>query len=76
MSVVSVVTVTKMLELLPDPVQERVVEHLREYIEDMRDEFQWDEEFRSSQPQLTAAARRAGQQIAEGLAKPMDVDDL
>ena len=76
MSSATVATVTKMLETLPDHAQDRVAEHLREYIEDMRDELQWDEQFRGTQTDLTASARRAREQIAQGLAKPMDTDML
>jgi hypothetical protein len=58
---------------LPDPLQDQVVTHLREYLEDLSDELQWDTLFKKTQPQLMAAARRAKQQIAEGQATPMDV---
>ncbi len=59
-----------MLESLPEPVQNQVVDHLREYLEDLRDELQWDSLFEKTQPQLVAAARRAKQEIAEGEATP------
>ena len=39
------VTVVKVLETLPEHSQDRAVEHLREYIEELRDEAQWDESF-------------------------------
>jgi len=65
-----------MLERLPEPAQERVAEHLREYIEDLRDELRWDKQFRGSQTQLAEAARTARQQIHAGLSKPMAVDEL
>jgi hypothetical protein len=54
----------------PDPVQERVADHLREYIEDLREEWQWDTTFKKTQSQLITAARRAKQEIAAGQAKP------
>ncbi len=76
MSTISMATVTKMLEILPDPLQDRVVEHLQEYIEDLRDELNWDVQFRNSQSQLIAIAQDARKQIAKGLAKPMDIDKL
>ncbi len=76
MSATAVATVVKMLELLPDPVQDRVAEHIREYIEDLRDELQWDSTFKKTQSQLVAAARRAKQEIAAGQAKPLDPDQL
>jgi len=76
MSAASVATLTKMIEALPDAAQERVVEHLREYIDDLRDELHWDAQFGASQPKLSAAARKAREQIAEGRSKPMDVETL
>ena len=57
-----------MLESLAEPMQDQVVEHLREYLADMQDELVWSAQFKRTQPQLIAAARRARQQIAEGLA--------
>lgn len=76
MSSNTIATVTKMLETLPDHMQDRVAEHLREYIDEIYDELQWDEQFRSSQGGLVAAARRAKEQIAQGFSKPMDIDAL
>jgi hypothetical protein len=75
-STTAVVTLVKMVESLPDPAQEQVVEHLREYIATLQDEFQWDATFKRTQPQLIAAARRAKQEIAAGLAVPLDHDRL
>jgi len=66
----------KMMESLPEPTQEQVVEHLREYLEELLDEHRWDELFKKTQPQLIAAAKRAKQEIAAGLAKPMDCEKL
>ena len=57
-----------MMESLPTEVQERVAEHIREYVSDLQDEARWDESFRKTQNNLVAAARRAKQEIAEGRA--------
>lgn len=76
MSSETVATVVKMMESLPETAQERVIEHLREYIEELRDELEWDSLFKKTQPQLIAAAKRARQEIAEGKAKPLDIDQL
>jgi hypothetical protein len=76
MSSAVITTVVKMMETLPEPVQARVAEHLREYIEDLREELQWDATFKKTQPQLIAAARRAKQEIAAGQAQPLDPDQL
>ena len=76
MSSTAIATVTKMLESLPETAQAQVVEHLREYIEDLRDELEWDALFSRTQPQLVTAAKRAKQEIAEGRAKPLDENQL
>ena len=76
MSSTVIVTVTKMLESLPESAQEQAAEHLREYLEDLQDDLQWDTIFKKTQPQLMAAARRTKQEIAQGLAKPIDNDQL
>ncbi|HSB81931.1 MAG TPA: hypothetical protein VLM91_24385 [Candidatus Methylomirabilis sp.] len=71
MSSEAIATLVKMLESLPETAQDQVVVHLREYIEDMRDELRWDVAFGRTQGQLAAAGKRAKQQIAEGRAEPM-----
>ncbi len=72
----AIATVEKMLESLPEEVQERVVEHLREYIVDLQDELEWDALFERTQDKLVAAARRAREEIAAGKAEPMDFERL
>ena len=67
----AIATVVKMIETLPEETQDQVVEHLRDYLEDMRDNAKWDRAFRKTQPQLAAAAYRAKKEIASGLAKPL-----
>lgn len=76
MSSATIATVIKMMESLPESVQDQVVEHLRGYLVDLQDELQWEGLFRKTQQQLIAAAQRARQEIAEGHAKPLDYDQL
>ena len=76
MASTAITTVIKMIESLPEASQEQVVAHLRDYIEDLQDERQWDASFRRTQQQLMAAAQRAKREIAEGRATPMDYDQL
>lgn len=76
MASTAIATVTKMMESLPEPAQDQVVEHLREYLADLQDEVRWDALFKKTQLQLIAAARRAREEIAQGRAKPMDYDQL
>jgi DNA-binding transcriptional regulator GbsR (MarR family) len=76
MSSPAIITVIKMMESLSEDVQDRVAEHLREYLEDLQDELKWDNSFKKTQQKLIASAQRAKREIAEGLAKPMDYDQL
>ena len=76
MSSTAVTTIVKMLESLPIEVQDRVAEHLREYIDDLQDEIKWNESFQRSQSKLVAAAQQAKLEIIEGRATAMDYDQL
>jgi len=72
----SAVTISKMLESLPEQIKEQVVEHVREYIADVKDEMLWNASFAKSQGKLAAAARQARKEIKEGKAAPLDIDSL
>ncbi|KAF3888547.1 MULTISPECIES: hypothetical protein [Nostocales] len=76
MSSTAITTMVKMMESLPEDLQNQIVEHLREYIEDLTDEMQWDATFQKTQQQLIAAARKVKQEIAEGKASPLNYDQL
>ena len=76
MTTPAVATVEKMLESLPKEAQQRVVEHLQEYIQDLQDEKLWSDQFEGTQEQLVKAARRARSEIAAGKAVLMDFDRL
>jgi DNA phosphorothioation-dependent restriction protein DptG len=69
-------TIIKMLETLPEQDQDRVVEHLREYIEELREEALWNESFSRTQSNLVSAARQVRKEIAEGKATPLDIEKL
>jgi hypothetical protein len=70
------ITMMKMIESLPEPVQERALEHMQQYIEDIRDELKWNESFGNSQDKIIEAARRAREEILQGKATPMNVEAL
>ncbi len=76
MSSAAIATVVKMMESLPIEVQESIVEHLREYIDELQDEIRWNNSFNRTQSKLVAAAKKAKQEIKEGKATPMDYDLL
>jgi hypothetical protein len=66
MSSASITTIVKMVEFLPDDLQEKVVDHIRNYIADLADEKRWDASFQRTQDNLVAVARKAKQEIAAG----------
>ena len=68
--------VIEMMESLPETLQQQVAEYLKEYIADLKDELQWEQSFNKTQPQLVAAAKRAKQEIAEGKAREMKLNEL
>ncbi|MEM8505326.1 MAG: hypothetical protein AAF716_19505 [Cyanobacteria bacterium P01_D01_bin.1] len=76
MSSSSITTIVKMVESLPSELQERVAEHLREFIADLEDELRWDAALARSHSHLIASAQQAKREIAEGKSAPMDYERL
>lgn len=76
MSSPAIATIVKMVESLSDDLQEKVTEHIREYIADLEDEQRWDVSFKRTQENLVAAARKAKQEIAEGKSVSMNYEQL
>ena len=70
------VTIIKMIESLPEPMQELALEHMQQYIEDIRDELKWNDSIGKSQSKLIAAARQARKEIMQGKAIPLDTEKL
>lgn len=69
-------TVIKMLESLPEPTQNQVVAHLRNYLADLQDEIHWDDMFKKTQSKLIVKAQQAKQHIAEEKSNPLRHEDL
>ncbi|MDJ0901537.1 MAG: hypothetical protein QNJ55_22295 [Xenococcus sp. MO_188.B8] len=69
-------TVIAMMESLPEDKQDKIVEHLRDYIQELQDEQKWNNSFHKSQDKLIAAAKLAKQQIRKGKAQAMDYNQL
>ena len=69
-------TMIKMLETIPEELQEQVVEHVRYYIEDILEDIKWNASFSKSQAKLVNAARKARKEIKEGKAVPLNHDAL
>ena len=70
------VTIIKMIESLPEPMQELALEHMQQYIEDIRDELKLNDSIGKSQNKLIAAARQAREEIMQGKATPLDTEEL
>ena len=54
MPTAAAVTIAYMIEPLPPHSQEQVVDHLRSFIEDMREDIQWNDSFTKTQGGLIA----------------------
>lgn len=76
MSSEAIATVVKMMETLPDATQNQVAEYLQTYVANIQDELRWDAAFAKTQTNLIDKARLAKQQIAEGKAQPLNIDEL
>ncbi|MEP7213046.1 MAG: hypothetical protein ABI791_08230 [Acidobacteriota bacterium] len=76
MSSATIDTITKILESLPEPVQDRAVEHLRDYLEEITDEIRWDESFGRTSDKLSAFAQKVREEIAAGKSETMKLDKL
>ena len=62
------------MESLPETLQDKVVEHLREYLEELRDQDQWNLSFQNTQQSLIVSAQRAKQETFAVKAQPLDID--
>jgi hypothetical protein len=76
MSSPAIATIVKMVESLPDELQDQVVEHVRAYLAEIEEEKRWDESFKRTKHNLVAAARKAKAEIAAGMSTPMDYEQL
>ncbi|MGB7890556.1 MAG: hypothetical protein WCF82_01315 [Microcoleus sp.] len=74
MSSSAIATLVKIMESLAETLQDKVVEHLREYLEDLRHEEEWNLSCENTQQSLIVAAQRAKKEISAGKAQPLDID--
>ena len=68
-------TAVKILESLPEPKQESLVEELRSLACEVQDEAKWEENFSQSHG-LRTVAQKVRNELAEGKASDMDFDQL
>ena len=76
MSTATTETMIKMVENIPDVFHDRVLEHMREYIDSLCEEVQWNDSFSNTQNKLIAAAKQARKEIAEGKSTPLNLEKL
>ena len=65
-------TIDKMIKTIPESMQSSVLDEIQAVITEKHDELEWNIQFQQSQENLIAAAKKAKDEIATGLAKPMD----
>ena len=69
-------TIMKMIEPLTEETKNRLVDELRIILGEMNDEALWQDQFSRGEKGLIDAAKRAKQEIADGMAKPMEYSKL
>ena len=69
-------TINKMLQSLPENRQEQVLNHLYEYITELQDEIKWDLLFKNSEKEISRIVRQVRQEIKEGNIEDFDYDRL
>jgi hypothetical protein len=68
----TLITITKMLESLPEDKQEQVLNHLYEYITELQDEIKWNLLFKNSQKELSKIAKQVRKARLEGKIEDFD----
>jgi hypothetical protein len=68
-------TALKLLESLPEEAQERVVEQLRQLVQEAQDEARWEALLKQNK-RLLVAARKARHDVTAGKATDMDYERL
>jgi hypothetical protein len=72
----AITMIVKMVEYLPDKLQEQVAEYVRAYIAELEEEKRWKSLFTQLQDSLIAATQKAKAEIAAGLSSPMNYQQL
>ena len=69
-------TIDKMIKTIPESMQNSVLDEIQAVITEKHDELEWNIQFQQSQENLIAATKKVKDEIATGLAKPMDYKKL
>lgn len=65
-------TIIKMMETLPERVQDRILDDIKHIIAEALDDLEWDGQFEKHRKGLVTMARKVKKQMAKGMAEPMD----
>ncbi|MBF0542084.1 MAG: hypothetical protein HQK91_11625 [Nitrospirae bacterium] len=76
MTTKSIETVIKMMESVPEPMQDYIIEEIRRIITEANDDKIWENLFNKNQEVLIEASQKAKAEIKAGFAKPMDFERL
>ena len=63
-------------ETIPESMQNSVLDEIQAVITEKHDKLEWNIQFKQSQENLIAAAKKVKDEIATGMAKPMDYKKL
>ena len=63
-------------ETIPESMQNSVLDEIQAVITEKHDELEWNIQFQQSQENLIAASKKVKDEIATGMAKPMDYKKL
>ncbi len=65
-------TITKMIQLLPRRMHDRVLEEITPIFSEALDDAEWEGQLERRQKKLASIARKARKEIKAGRAEPMD----
>ena len=69
-------TICKMIESLPESMQSSILDEINVIVAEKQDELQWDIQFKRTQENLMAMARKVKKEISEGKTEPMNYERI
>jgi len=69
-------TISRMIEILPQEAQERLLDRFLPIISEISDEIEWDTAFEDTKDKLASIAKRVKKEVVQGKTEPMDYGRL
>jgi hypothetical protein len=69
-------TISRMIEILPQEAQERLLDRFLPIISEISDEIEWDTVFEDTKDKLASIAKRVKKEVVQGKTEPMDYGRL